>query len=107
VQQFKFACLTYIVSYLLYMYYYLQILLTNHLNPMFATGALVIPASFYFVLKVNSYYLYVDNLLVEPFKYCQCYLVVYFVKNYKYFLFMLLLVFSVREIFFHLFSSLQ
>lgn len=38
----------------------IPILLTNHLNPMFATGALVIPASFYFVLKkfvIKPYYL--------------------------------------------------
>lgn len=82
------------------MYYYLQVLLTNHLNPMFATGALVIPASFYFVLKVNSCYLYVDNLLVEPFKYCQCYLTVYFGQTYKYFSSRLLLVFSLRGNFF-------
>ncbi|KAJ1416007.1 DnaJ-like protein C11, C-terminal [Sesbania bispinosa] len=30
---------------------FLQILLTRHLNPLFATGAFVVPASVYFVLK--------------------------------------------------------
>lgn len=33
---------------------YTQILLTRHLNPVFATGALVIPTSVYFLLKVNT-----------------------------------------------------
>jgi DnaJ family protein C protein 11 len=38
----------------------IPILLTSYLNPVFATGALVIPASFYFVLKkfvIKPYYL--------------------------------------------------
>ncbi|XP_004512198.1 chaperone protein dnaJ 13-like isoform X1 [Cicer arietinum] len=37
----------------------IPILLTTHLNPVFATGALVVPASFYFFLKklfINPYY---------------------------------------------------
>lgn len=96
--QFNFSYLTYFVS----MYYYLQILLTNYLNPVFATGAFVIPASFYLVLKVNSNYLYVDYQLMNSFKCCQCCLEIYFVKTFKYFTFRLLLL-SLRGNYFHYF----
>ena len=43
------------LSNLLLMGYILQILLSRHLNPVFATGAFILPTSLYFVLKVIAY----------------------------------------------------